>query len=553
MQRQKLRVVLLASLAVALIAPASRAGSIFDFDDKNPPPPAKPATPQKAEPPHVEPITSKPEPEPARPQPNEAPTAPAPSLKPVPTTAELQRVGKLFKEVYAADLADRSPAARRTLAMRLLDEAAKAESTPTDQFVMLSGARQAAQEAADLPLCEQAVDAMAAAFDVNAFTLKLDSAFKMTLKSDSAANTGGNVRTALALLDQLVAAEDFSDASRLSTLMTRAAADDPMYSLIAEHRARDLDAIRVAYDRISKDVAKLRTSPDDPAASFAVGRWLAFYVGDWPRALPLLAKGSDANLKTLAAAEVGKSTDVDGILSAAEGWWKLAEAQPELSKRQIRGHAAELYQANYADLIGLRKDLADGRISEGFYSPGARAIDLLALADTKRDSAEGKWTKTPDGLAAGNADSRLELPYHPPGEYIFRVEFICRGGNHTVYQGLSAGGAACCWTVGWERWTGFEDINRLGIEKNPAHLRLTDPIQDNRLYVSTVEVRGGELRGYLDNRLLVDWKAGYRSMKIPDMRYPRDPLRLAVGTAVSGASFIRIEVLELAEGGKIVK
>lgn len=96
-----------------------------------------------------------PKPEGTRP---EAPVVPAltHALKTVPERAELQRVGKLFKEVYASALADRKPAARRVLAMRSVGDAPKAQSTPTDQFVLLAGARQASQGGTDLPLCVQA-------------------------------------------------------------------------------------------------------------------------------------------------------------------------------------------------------------------------------------------------------------------------------------------------------------------------------------------------------------------------------------------------------------
>lgn len=64
------------------------------------------------------------------------------------------------------------------------------------------------------------------------------------------------------------------------------------------------------------------------------------------------------------------------------------------------------------------------------------------------------------------------------------------------------------------------------------------------------------LRAYLDGRLICEWPTDYHNLSgEPDTAgwHPRDLFCMAVGTYNNHTDFSRIEVLELAEGGKFVK
>ena len=63
----------------------------------------------------------------------------------VPDRVSRAKCRKLFEEIYANELKDRSPAARRKLAQTLLDEAGKTAEGSPDRFVLLNGAIQAAE------------------------------------------------------------------------------------------------------------------------------------------------------------------------------------------------------------------------------------------------------------------------------------------------------------------------------------------------------------------------------------------------------------------------
>src|SRR6202035_5054166 len=101
---------------------------------------------------------------------------------------------------------------------------------------------------------------------------------------------------------------------------------------------------------------------------------------------------------------------------------------------------------------------------------------------------------------------------------------------------------------------GFERLNGRPLDHNPSMRKVPKLLEPKRRRVSTVEVRKSILRGYLDGRLVCEWPTDYHEFTPnPTDWSPRDPLRLAVGSARMRVVFNRIEVLELTEGGKIVR
>ena len=135
----------------------------------------------------------------------------------MPAVGEQDQSRKLMKDVFARELQDVSPSARRSLAQKLLGEAAKMPDAQSDQFVVVGGAIQASLEAADLPLAFQAADRMADVFDLDGLTLKAGIALKMSPKN-YAAHSAENLEAGVGLLDSLESTENFMAASRLVAL-----------------------------------------------------------------------------------------------------------------------------------------------------------------------------------------------------------------------------------------------------------------------------------------------------------------------------------------------
>jgi hypothetical protein len=379
------RLVALIASILPLAAHAAGPRSIFD-DDWIPPKPS--ATPRPANEKSA-PKEAAPDGTPARPSDDANPTAPATATRrPIPTKAEQSTVRAVLKEAYAEQLVDRSIPARRKLTKTLLGQADKSANNPVDRFVLLAAAVDAGIEAANLPLAFQAGDQMAAIFDVDVLALKADVATKLTPKPGAAALAAENIRAALDLVNELLAGDDFVPAARVCAAIMPVAAADPALRADVQRRQRDVALARDAREKIAKSIEKLKTTPEDPAANLAVGRYACFIKGDWARGLPMLAAGSDPTLKALAAQESAAATDADALLHLADGWWDAAAKQPDLPARNaLVGHAATLYKRSLDGASPLRRVQVEKRIAEAarltpVSTRVAREFVVEAMVDT---------------------------------------------------------------------------------------------------------------------------------------------------------------------------
>jgi hypothetical protein len=347
-----------------LIIPSRVQGKTIFDDDWVPPKSDTPVQPPAQTPPATQPVTP---PESVKPEtsvntPPPLPTVAVPIHRPIPAKADQAKSRKLFKEFYAADLANRSAAGRRALATKLLDQAGAVSDAPSDQFVLLVGATEAAKEASDLALVSRAADALADAYEVDGLHVKSDAATQMVLRVDSPAATTENCRNGLELVDQLASAGDFITAIRLLKSLQAAALDAELRSQI-QSKTKEVDSQKTAADRIAMFSQKLKTSPDDPVANLAVGQHLCFVKGDWARGLPLLAKGSDTVAKGLAVEELKNPNDADGQLAVADAWWAYGEGQHDPEKTAIQSHAQDYYRKILPELKGLARLKAETRLA----------------------------------------------------------------------------------------------------------------------------------------------------------------------------------------------
>jgi hypothetical protein len=192
-----------------------------------------------------------------------------------------------------------------------------------------------------------------------------------------------------------------------------------------------------------------------------------------------------------------------------------------------------------------------------------KVIDLLALVDVKRDTIAGDWVRTAEGLAKqgpGTTDKgapRLQLPYQPPEEYDFEVEFTAVGDNQSVGQILSAQSRVFSWIVAGNKaeapTAGFELFDN---EPTSRPSEVVAPMEENlkagRRYVSRVEVRAGSVRGFLDGVKLVDWEGDFKRLSpgTTGTGNLRDDKHLGL-RAARDVIFHKITVREITGAGKV--
>lgn len=522
--------------------------SIFD-DNWKPAPRAQHPAPVHPAPPKPEPTV--PEVRPIDSKSGDAGTpAPAAPRAAIPDAQQLAKTRKLFRELFGKELASREVQARLALARKLIDEGAKCPDKSVDQYVLLAAARQAALEGHDLQLSFSAINALAAAFEVDGPEIKAQAAEK-GLRGDSFAATWDNCRLAMPVVDELVADGNYVAAIKLSVQLQQLAAGDPFLKLVLPKKTRHIEALQIWSGKIAGDLEKLKSSPNDPAAAAAVGAFNCYLLGDWQQGLPLLAKGNDAAAKDLAAAELTGPTDSAAIERLAEGWAALVAKQADPLRDQLRMDAAELYRRAAASATGLRKralDVAAGKLQEEM---GPRWVDLSLKADPHEDQVTGKWKREGNEIAVNDNSSRLELPYKPPEEYTFRVDFTPTAGEGTVYLGLTKGKTSFEFMTGNYQNTsaGFQPIDGLATNENRSGIKQRNQI--GRRHVVIVEVRNDRLKAYIDGQLAREWPTDYHEFTETKNNFvPRDPSRLAVGAYGTPTIFHRIEVLEYSGSGK---
>ena len=138
-----------------------------------------------------------------------------------------------------------------------------------------------------------------------------------------------------------------------------------------------------------KAIAAARTvmdKPDDTTANGILGRYLAVQ-GEWPQALPYLAKSSDAALKKASAQELAGAADTAAKTALADAWWECGQKD---SQKEFKGacveHAGALYKGVLPDLTGSVKDRVEARISAG--EDAHKASDAVAVEQKKAERRE---------------------------------------------------------------------------------------------------------------------------------------------------------------------
>lgn len=187
-----------------------------------------------------------------------------------------------------------------------------------------------------------------------------------------------------------------------------------------------------------------------------------------------------------------------------------------------------------------------------------KSMDLLSLVDLQRDAGLGNWKKVTDGIACENpaGGNVLQLPYEPPEEYDFEIEFTTTGEGNNVNQYLAAGGQMFAWKLNSHRVTpplyGFELLDgKFAKDFKEAATQIPEAIVDGQRYRSTVEVRRGSLRTLLDGKELVKWSGDFKRLSMETATPMKHPGRIGIGSWRRPVTFHSITVREIAGKGKL--
>jgi hypothetical protein len=315
---------------------------------------------------------------------------------PAPTAADEQKAMADVRGAYRGEYEKAAtPEEKAALAKKLLEQA-KRERPGTKQYVILKVARDVAVGGGDATEAFAAIDALDAAFEVDAVRLRSETLTKL-LQAPLRPEQRRPVVAAAVILAAEASQADKYDVAQQALEHARTTAQEMRDSALMQQvtaRVDELAEMKLAYAVVGRAQKMLAEKPDDRGANLTLGTYLCLWKGDWTAGLPALAKGSDPILADLATRDRA-AADGEQRAAVADGWWDLAQKHDGLAKRQLQLHARQLYaQATPQLPEGTTKAKVQRRLQESAPVAAVRLTAKAGLAaDAKkvvRESAAGK-------------------------------------------------------------------------------------------------------------------------------------------------------------------
>lgn len=293
-----------------------------------------------------------------------AATLGADAKSPVPPPDEQAKAEKTLRDLFKADFAARTPAAKKALAQKLMGQLAETEGDEAARYVLLRDARDVSVSAGDVETALAAATRLAKEFDVRAADAQMP--VLTGFRGASGASAGAVARAALGVTDQAAAEDDFQTANRVASIAAAAASrsGDRQLAATARERESQVKALHAEFEHTHSALEQLKRDPIDPAANLVVGKYLCLSKGQWDRGLPYLVKSGDPKLRTAAKLDTSHPVDASKQSELAELWWNLAESARGLARAHLAARAAHWYKAALPDLSGLERVAAEKRLKQ---------------------------------------------------------------------------------------------------------------------------------------------------------------------------------------------
>ena len=282
----------------------------------------------------------------------------------IPTDEALKKAKSEIRDVFDFKAAT-SITARTKLTKNILATALESQNDRAAQFAMLTMARDMAVFLGDYATAKRVIGEMDKRFDVDAVAMRSKAVIRAMTAKVSADKRVMTARAALELARELHDADRYDEAKTIVTAVKRASGRlrNRELTLEAKQLATDNREAAKQYAAARDAFETLKTSPDDPAANAAVGKYLCFVKGDWQRGLDKLVKGDDTLLKELATRELAGPEDAKDQVALADAWWKVAETKKEATRDAVIARAGDWYKRALPELTGLVKEKVKKRLA----------------------------------------------------------------------------------------------------------------------------------------------------------------------------------------------
>ncbi|MBI3407512.1 MAG: WD40 repeat domain-containing protein [Planctomycetes bacterium] len=405
---------------------------------------------------------------------------------PVPNKAAQAKAMALVDDIFKEDFAAaKEPEARNKLAADLLQQARENKEDTANRYVLYREARNWAAKAGNFTIALQAIDELARDFEVNALEMKATALAELVDNLPGKEAGKALVDLLEPIINEAVEADQYDAALAFGKVAEAAARKAKILTLVAsvQKRNEDVQTVKKSFAKMQTFVDRLKGDPADAEANSELGKYYAFLKGRWERALPLLEKGSDQALKTLAGQDLAKPKEPKDQLVLADAWWDLAGKENEPAKLHLQRRAMHWYEQAAGNLSGLNRTKAlkridvvaarlSGSIPDGPIGPVGELKKFDGHQDTIRGvalSADGRWG------VSGSVDQSVRVWDLTSG----KEERTLRGHTKEVWAVAFHPNSRQVFSASWDATARLWDV-KTGEEKK----RYTHPIDVNGLVLS---------------------------------------------------------------------
>jgi len=310
---------------------------------------------------------------------------------PVPSVDDQEAARKLVQEVFGEDISNATTAETRSAVVRqLLAAAADRNEEPAARYVVLGEAGKLAIATGDAALVSQVIDRLAQEFDVDRLRV-MASAFHATSRQTlGAAARERLLDNVLRLIDESVTHDRYDIAMPLEEI-ARASTPRLRNRAALERIDAAMEAAKASkehYDAAQTAARTLEANPDDVEANLVYGTYLCLSKEDWQGGIPLLAKGSNEDLKRVALLELAGAADASAEVQLGDAWYGLASSDDSLDGFSAR--ANHWYSLALPNVSGLTRQKVVSRLGVA-SEPAAPGLSSL-VQQWKPVEANGELT-----------------------------------------------------------------------------------------------------------------------------------------------------------------
>lgn len=361
--------------------------------------------------------------------------AETPRKHPIPSAAQQAAAAKKLAGVLDNIPSGPTQLEQQALAQKLYKLAGQNKADAAARYVLLDRAAEHGARSGDLGTMLVALSDLEAGYEKDWLTYRLEKLKQAGPTTVLHSHFRRLTHACFKMIDEANAANSYDRSLELLGELGKWAKqrnDKELAARVGE-RVAESQEWRRAYEGCSKARTVLKTKPDDPAAHLAVGRYLAFYQGNWKEGIPHLAKCADPALKKLGELEAARTAPQ--ALKLTEGWAAYAQKQSAALRKHLHKRAGHWYLKAKKDLPAAKRMALEDRFAKLELILASLELNALKNWQIKK----GKWQMTGDGKIRGSGDTTIQFRRNlPPDFYLqFRIKVVSGLRPRMHFQGTA--------------------------------------------------------------------------------------------------------------------